>query len=967
MAAIKLTTRRIQPQRQLDELRLAPFLAAVPFGSRQTKPVEMDNSSNLEADFEGDDSQHLDKAAEAWRALYDKAKEETSGVLRDLLDYNEDPSTEVLNLSQHDTFEGQTDSADFLVHWHMQAKKVLVKGAASLSAADWEDDFCMGLESNQHCQRPFVAAPKKYLMLLSSFIPHSVKSEKYNYDAVLRFFQFQKPMISYAGIVEEVKSCELNIQIQEHAAKMLPEYKALRDKAVSEVARYNELLEGHELQELRRSTERFSERISALNPNQSDWAENDVQRKRFFTFKVLLEKMIKFVDCAIQCRSSTFFLSRIVQVVEKDAKPDKNPSIFLKAVFNLISIFFVVIADVNAKCPPPQIGPVTASTWKAFAYDLETNAEEVRNRLATAANEAATRWLLTEVSAICHDICLDTAQHDSSTRIPNSELPPKAPNSANINRQEYLAVDMHPECQDLIGMRVWYVDSVPTGGFNQFLPAKRYTCGLIIVHVFLRYNIAISRLRDQPEKMQAPVSARTNVACGNIQLPSWVQDACVDRLFYQPLLDFLIHDFSLSFEEEREPARLVFTGAAFDAVLATVVASELISRFNSYREDRLIKKRHSHTTVDWDVLYNHIKSSVFVLSFMLPAVFSGPHLSPDQMIAKKGNKDKLHTPHGAVGINMINITISNCVAFKLVEHWLSVDRSELAKNHDEWKVYSSFDKKVLETLQKLFSSCKKTAQFRDFEKTIEQAVDEVKRWAKSTDANKRQLGTFVADYKAKGVSGVKPPVRLINSPRVASSQTVQQKTQDEALGQKLGHALTGFFQQIQQTNGDWWLGCLSLIKEPFQLLSCSHPLPQATEKSMGVMVRIASWFLPIAAVYEVSQPKIDSAPLPQRKVASYGTCNASDLPINEHAYTTYGFEKDRSMHNGLPEANSRTQHASNFAMCSRMLVKPIGNNDRLLIQWKCDSMDSHALIRNCYAVNPECMNILIEFCDMLCR
>jgi hypothetical protein len=229
-------------------------------------------------------------------------------------------------------------------------------------------------------------------------------------------------------------------------------------------------------------------------------------------------------------------------------------------------------------------------------------------------------------------------------------------------------------------------------------------------------------------------------------------------------------------------------------------------------------------------------------------------------------------------------------------------------------------------------------------------VDEVKRWAKNTDANKRQLGTFVADYKAKGVS-VKPPVRLINSPKVATSQTVQQKTQDEALGQKLGHALTGFFQQIQQTSGDWWLGCLSLIKEPFQLLSCSHPLPQVTKKSMDIMVNIASWFLPIAAVHEVCRPQIDSEPLPQRKVASYGTCNASDLPINEHAYAAYGFQKDSSTSIGVPEANSRTQHASNFAMCSRMLVKSVGNDDRILVQWRCDSMDSHALIRNCYAVS----------------
>ena len=907
--------------------------------------------SNLETDLNFNNAPQ--NIAIIWKTLVENSEVTTSGIFNIL---NEQDLTHGFFLKQ-EVIDKHPDYVRFLRHWYMQAKKIFQAGTGGISIDDLKEDFPMEFPSNKYCQMPISKVPQKYLLLLLSFSQHSGKNEKYNFETILRFFQFQRIFpYSDLGIAEDVKSCELYFEIQGYAAEMLPEYKALRDKAISEISRQH--IEGPELQALRRSTDLFSERVSAFHA-ETDCVPDDRPRNRFLACKSVVESMSKFVDFAVDCGGGVEFLSKI----DIESKLNRNSDTFLGAVFKLISFFFVVLNDINAnvaKHPLPHIGPpITRSNWRAFADVLDANAKVVRDCLASAANEAATRWLHADVSAICYDVCLDTAHHDSSTRPINSEVPSQVFNATNINRNDFLAVDMHPDCQDLIGMRVWYADSVPTSGFNQFFPTKRSSCGVIIVHVFLRYNIAISQLRDQPEKMQAPASARNNVSCGNIQLPSWAQHACVNQIFYQPLLDFLIHDFSQSFDEEREPARLVFTGAAFDAVLATVVASELVYRFNSYREDRLIQKCHSHTTVDWDVLYNHIRSSVFVLSFMLPAVFSGPHLSPDQLMTEKRNKDKLYTPHGAVGINMLNITISKCVPDKLVEYWLSIDRSELAKNHDEWKVFSSFDKKVLETLQKLFSSCKKAAQLRDFEKSIEQAVDEVKRWAESTDANKRQLGTFVADCKS-------------NVLRVGSSfRTVQRKTQHEARRQKLGHSLTDFSLFFQQNHlmasGDWWLGYLSLIKEPFQLLNFSHPLSQVTKKSKDIMVSIASWFLPIAAVHEVSRPQIDSEPLPQRKAASYGTLNASDLPIHEHAYTTYGFQRDSSIGIGVPEANSRTQHASNFAMCSRMLVKPIGNNDRLLIQWKCDSMDSHALIRNCFAVNPECMQILIEICDILCR
>jgi hypothetical protein len=917
--------------------------------------------------------QQIEKAGELWKLLHVKFEQE--GILSELLKDEIIPEQVGNALSQQDAIDGLEDSAGFLAHWHMCAANVLQNGAGH-SAIDWEDDFCMRLGTNQYCMKPLAPnpVPKKFLQLLTSLSEHSCKNETQNFQTALRFFQFQRfsPHSELLGIAEDVKSCELNIKIQEYAAKMLPEYISLRDKAVSEIARYHEHLKGEELQQLRRFTEQFSHKIALFN-FEPDKTQNDKQRKRFSTFKNLLEIMSRCVDAVKRSHidTSKIFVTCIAKVVHDEADLDLSKrNIFLKYFFKFISIFFAVINHVNAKCPPPNIAPLTTETWEKFQkYDLEADAKQVRIRLASAANEAATRWLHSDISRFCYDVCLDTAEHDPSTCSFHPFHPdtahthcrfPERIGDKDANCRQRLAVDMHPDCQDLIGMRVWYLENVPSGGFNQYLPAKRSTCGLIIVHVFLRYKFAISRLVDQPEKMQAPVSARNNVACGNIQLPSWVQDACVDRLFYQPLLDFLIHDFSLSMAEERDPARLVFTGTAFDAVLATVVASELLYRFNSYREDRLIRKCHNHAPVDWDILYNHIRTSVFVVSFMLPAVFSGPHLSPDQLMTIRDKP--YYTPHGAAGINMINITISNCVALKLVEYWLSVDRSVLATTPDSemWKKFSAMDRTVLDTLHLLLSCCNMTPEF---EKNIDANVESVKKWALSAqnpNTEKRKLGTFVADYKARGVSYVSS-----RQPSIRSVDTIlrekEKKSGDKALGHKVGDALTVFVQYVQQflRKGELWLGWLSLIKEPFQLLGCSHQLPEVAHEALDTMNRIISWFLPIAAVYQAHQPEIASVPFlskfPHRTVASYGTLNASDIPIHEHAYTTFGMKNPKKQ-DGVTitnpgDTNPGNKTSANFYMCSRMLVKSAGNDDHILVQWRCDSKDSHALIRNCYAVS----------------
>ena len=202
-------------------------------------------------------------------------------------------------------------------------------------------------------------------------------------------------------------------------------------------------------------------------------------------------------------------------------------------------------------------------SWKSIEQNIKIHGDYktgVLHSLSCAANEAAAVWLQSEMSGFCYDVCqYNVAKRDQCHQASHTKL----------NRVENLAVDMHPDCEDIIGMRVWFIDHVSTGGFNQRLEQSGSVCGVLIVHVYLRYDLAISR----PGKTQSKFYSRSSCACGNVQLPSWIEDACV-RLFYQPLLDYLIHDY---FEyklanPKREPVRLVVTGSAFDAVLATVIA-----------------------------------------------------------------------------------------------------------------------------------------------------------------------------------------------------------------------------------------------------------------------------------------------------------------------------------------------------------------------------------------------------------
>ena len=939
-------------------------------------PFQM-TSQDLCGDFEGSEQFVFDRTSESWTALLKKATEDTSGILKALLEHKDDPEKGVVILQTKDIAaeESQTtlqDCAPFLAQWYMLARKRFVtKGTTAVPVQDIEEHFLMASPEQKFCQKPF---PKKYLSLLAVLAEHSGKfPEKHNFHTLFRFFH--RDNAADFGIYEDLKSCELNLKIQEETTKMLPDYRALKKIAESEIARYHEKYEGEGLHELKRATAQFSQKISGFH-FESDWYQDDKQRKRYSFFKALVEKMNRFLVDANSCKDGSMLFNAIDKAnrafsasLHPPPPATPNPAlVFLKVAFNVVSFFFVVINEINTKWPLPITGVarMNAVSWEAKKSELKDIAEELRNLLASTANEAATHWLQSEISGYCYDVCLDTAQVDASTRCSEKfDLPPpsiqRATSNATekgfftrINRREHLAVDMHAECQDLIGMRVWYLDAVPTGGFNQFFPTTHSSCGVMIVHVFLRCNIAISRLRDHPEKMQAQISSGNNVACGNIQLPSWVQDACVSRLFYQPLLDFLIQDFVLSLhEKQREPVRLVFTGSAFDAVLATVVASELLSRFNSYRLDRFINKCHSHTSVDWDILYNHIRSSVFVLSFMLPAVFSGPHLSPHQesAIMRGNDKDKLLTPHGAIGINMLNISVSNCVAFKIVEHWLSVDRRDLANNAHEWREFSKYDRIVLETLQKLFSCCKKTAQFT---KSIEQSAFEVKAWAESIKSSKRATGTFVGDYKGKGSPG-KTVMRSMNHPKIAKCQTVQEKIRKHSAMNKMGdaatNAVTAVSGLVHDLHDEWWLGCLSLVKDPkqHQLLNCAHKTPSAAHEMMDI---VASWFLPVAAVHQLSQPSAFSMPFCHRQAASYGTLNASDLPIPDIAYRAYFGSATTDDVYKTKSVASDSKKPANLCMCSRMSVKPLGSSDsrRLLLHWNCDSTDSHALIRNCFAV-----------------
>jgi hypothetical protein len=929
---------------------------------------------NLFNDFEGGAAYLLDRILASRNALLDKAKQcyqlhETSGVYA----FPDVFAPKVFTLQEK--IEADKDKANthgltiniisFLKLWHQQAWDRLNGEKKDLEELkEWFQDI-------EFCQKPFT---KKYMSLLADLTNHSSSkhNERRNCQAILAFFQMDS-MPSFNGassIYADIKACELNIKIQDDNFKLAPECSALRKIAEEEISRYHERYDGQEFRLLKEAKEQFFSFSAHIS--EPDWSRDDKQKKRFFVFKALVDKMTKFAEDAGRCKDGPKVFELFCQT---DNMGQKKLESFLMNAFNLLSIFFETINEVNSMYPLVcDLACMTLDSWSAIIHGIKTSAAELKNCLVRSANEAATRWLQSEISGFCHDVCTYTSLQDRSSRYSEQELKPRfKPFAATgMARSSHLAVDMHSECQDLIGMRVWYVDAVPSGDFNQYSPTNS-TCGVMIVHIFLRNNIAISRLNDHAEKMQAKIPTENNNASRNVQLPSWLQDACVSRLFYQPLLDFLIDDFDRSLNENgsihtREPVRLVFTGSALDAVLATVVASELLKRFNSYREDRLISKHHSHSDADWDILYNHVRSSVFVLSFMLPAVFSGPHLSPHQLSSKGRRVDgDKQTPHGAIGVHMLNITVSNCIAVKLVEHWLSVDRSDVA--HKAAKEFQEHDRIVIETLQKLFSICKKTPTFS---KSVEDAMAKVVHWAHDPKRPKLPNGTFAADFKGKVQSSVSFQVqssvsfRLVNSPKITRCKTVQEKTREKSAFVKVGEtvikagdkAVDFFSHHIQQTD-EWWHGCLALLHvDPIHLLSCTSERPCADRE---IMNSIASWFVPVATVYEVSEPRAFSVPFVHREKASYGTLNASDIRIPKLAK---GRRDDRTdaPDGQISEVSEKCEsekpkgpkerHPSDICMRSRISVKPVGSRDsrRLMIQCICDSKDSHALIRNCFAV-----------------
>jgi hypothetical protein len=404
----------------------------------------------------------------------------------------------------------------------------------------------------------------------------------------------------------------------------------------------------------------------------------------------------------------------------------------------------------------------------------------------------------------------------------------------------------------------------------------------------------------------------------------------------QPLIDYLIHDFfeCKDANPPREPCRLVLTGCAFDAVLATVIASELISAFISYREDH--QTHTQHTAKEWNDLFNHIRSSIFVLSFMLPSVFSKQHLSPHQIrkTSFSGSKVALHE---VLGLNMLNVTFFNCICSKLVELWLSIDRDYVADNVPLWKEASQLDVQVLTLLQKLTSRTVKVDQFESSIKdSFAKVQANVKKLQREQTAIQREQTakrkTFVADYKAKG--SVALPGRLTESLQPLKPPSLRfldsERTKDKTVLEKGRDLLQINVLHNHNFKDDAWPGMLTFVQKPFNLLKCNIKFLRGSSQDASVdahrkMDLIASWFLPISIVYEIAS-RDSSEPPVGRKKTSYGAPRGLTKPP--------------------------------LSISSRMSVKPLRSSidskkgpDRLLVQFCSDSTDSHALTRNCFAVS----------------
>jgi hypothetical protein len=311
------------------------------------------------------------------------------------------------------------------------------------------------------------------------------------------------------SLLQDVEFCVSSLEIEEFVKNKVPAFKNLLEAASKEIVRYKEcdLDAVKKLKDSASCLEATLKEIDAFRKQgpgfTKEWFEDAKAWKRFCFLKGILAKMSDFV------RNWT------ARMPKSGLKQFFTTAEFQNELFNLVCIFATVILEVNANWPNPR----ESDRWRQLKTQLLQHTSEkagVQHCLTCAANEAAARWLQMELSGFCYDAC--RYEH----------APPAEPFTC-LNRQENLAVDMHPDCDDIIGMRVWFIDQISTGGFNQL--SDKSTCGVLVVHVFLRHELAILRLK-QPDKMQAKYFSGS-IASGNIQLPSWIEDACVSRLFYQ--------------------------------------------------------------------------------------------------------------------------------------------------------------------------------------------------------------------------------------------------------------------------------------------------------------------------------------------------------------------------------------------------------------------------------------------------
>jgi hypothetical protein len=813
-----------------------------------------------------------------------------------------------------------TSSMKFLKCWYEVAFGVLNPTySTSAEVKEMLPILAQQLHSLSPSNSCYKSIPLKFCDFLGKL--HEYKQTKHNCLAI------HELMVS---LCQDFKDCEFSLYIEEYFKNKAPEHINLLNAATKEISLYKEC----DIEAVKNASEFIDSLKHSLHEmNQyrkqgpgftDEWFQDTKLWKRFCFLKEILAKMQNFASklSAVHPSNVEFVLLRILT---EGGWPSEAMSSFSRQLFNLVCIFFTVIVEVSTNWPNSR-NSRDVDRWKVLEERIETHSDhKMSHLLSCAANQASALWLQAEMSGFCYDVCqYSVGNHDQASY-------------TKLNRVENLAVDMPPDCEDIIGMRVWFTDHVSTGGFNQWLETAGSVCGVLIIHVFLRYDRAILRLGKTQAKFYSG-----SCACGNVQLPSWIEEACVSRLFYQPLLDYLIHDYFEVFgshpeKPQREPARVVFTGAAFDAVLATVIASELISALVSYREKHQVDSQH--TPREWDSLFNHIRSNVFVLSFMLPAVFSRPHFLPTPS-SKTSLSRSIIAPHEHLGINMLNITFYQCTCSELVEVWLSIDHNAIVEtsNASLWKETSQFDLQVLQLLQKLTSSARKTDHF---DSSISESLSKIYAKAKTLLRDqKAKLQTFVADYKYSKLmmlrsSSAKVPFRF-----------------SEPSGKK-GKSVVGKFEKPFSfpfhchMYKESWPGMLTFV-DHFKLLNCNLKFPHghfddgdSLEKTHRKMVVVAS-FLQFAAVNEVN-----SAVHPLSSFYQDPEQVKFDMSLNS------ANEKNQADDHASVESNAATE--SEFAMATAVDRNPF--RPRFMTYTRCRSRVSALMLKRCSRSGTACSSL----------